>query len=221
MTTMPAGWYPDPDQPGMLRYWNGEAWTLSRVEQPGSTPVPTVAPQMAAQPMAPPPGPDKPWYQRGWVIGVGVVLLIGIVGSAMAEDEEAPDETRPAASAPPDDSSEPESAPVDEESDKPQRKRNAGDAGNGQVGSDLPAIGDTFVLPNEVGKTLQAAQDDVQAVSGNPFYFTFSEDATGANRFQILDSGWVVCSQDPAAGSRADDDTIITFYVVKDSETCA
>jgi hypothetical protein len=23
----PAGWYPDPQQPNALRYWNGATWT--------------------------------------------------------------------------------------------------------------------------------------------------------------------------------------------------
>lgn len=53
-------------------------------------------------------------------------------------------------------------------------------------------------MPNEVGKTLQEAQDDVQAVSGNAGFWSNSEDALGANRSQILDSNWkVVCSQKP------------------------
>jgi hypothetical protein len=33
----PAAWYPDPQQPGALRYWDGEVWT-SHVQ---ATPIPT------------------------------------------------------------------------------------------------------------------------------------------------------------------------------------
>lgn len=30
MTTTPAGWYPDPEQPTLIRYWDGMAWTDHR-----------------------------------------------------------------------------------------------------------------------------------------------------------------------------------------------
>lgn len=78
----------------------------------------------------------------------------------------------------------------------------------------------TFVMPNEVGKVLQAAQDDIQRVSGNPVFFTASSDATGANRFQVLDSNWKVCAQNIAPGSRQDEDSNISFSVVKLTEQC-
>jgi hypothetical protein len=29
----PADWYPDPEQPNMLRYWDGERWTEQRAPQ--------------------------------------------------------------------------------------------------------------------------------------------------------------------------------------------
>jgi hypothetical protein len=77
-----------------------------------------------------------------------------------------------------------------------------------------------WTMPDEVGKDLQAAQDHIQGVTDNPFFFTDSMDATGADRFQILDVDWTVCSQKPAAGSSFGENTDIVFFVVKDWEEC-
>ena len=82
-----------------------------------------------------------------------------------------------------------------------------------------PASGG-LTIPDYTGENLQIAQDDLQQVTGDPFYVSFEEDATGADRLPMLDSGWMVCSQDPAPGSRfapADD---VTFFVVRVSERC-
>ena len=87
-----------------------------------------------------------------------------------------------------------------------------------------PPVTDTgsadSVMPDEVGKILQAAQDDIQRVSGNPVFFTSSTDATGAGRHQILDRDWQVCSQSVPAGTKFGQDTRIDFGVVKTDETC-
>jgi predicted small lipoprotein YifL len=83
-----------------------------------------------------------------------------------------------------------------------------------------PGGGDTFEMPNEVGNNLQAAQDAVQAASGNPLYVSSSEDATGQSRLQILDAGWQVCSQEPAPGSIVEQGADVTFFVVRLTENC-
>lgn len=75
-------------------------------------------------------------------------------------------------------------------------------------------------MPNEVGRVLQSAQDDLQRVSGNPVYFSSSSDATGQGRHQILDRDWKVCSQNVAAGAAVAPDTTVNFLVVKLDETC-
>ena len=83
------------------------------------------------------------------------------------------------------------------------------------------ATGDgSFVVPNEVGKVLQDAQDDLQRVSRDPVFFSHSQDATGQGRHQILDRDWKVCSQNVAPGTRVPFDAHIVFDVVKLDETC-
>src|SRR3954454_4952947 len=56
-----------------------------------------------------------------------------------------------------------------------------------------PASSPAAVMPNEVGKGLQEAQDDLQAkgVAG----FSVSHDLTGQTQFQVNDRAWQVCSQ--------------------------
>ena len=53
-----AGWYPDPEQPGMNRYWDGSAWTDRRQPIPDAVaetpaPPPVVAPTPAPEPAGP------------------------------------------------------------------------------------------------------------------------------------------------------------------------
>lgn len=33
-TEVPAGWYPDPEDPKSLRYWDGEKYTMQRIRTP-------------------------------------------------------------------------------------------------------------------------------------------------------------------------------------------
>ncbi|MEU9107833.1 PASTA domain-containing protein [Streptomyces xanthophaeus] len=75
----------------------------------------------------------------------------------------------------------------------------------------------TAVLPNLVGKGLQAAQDEAQAAG---FLTLKSHDALGRDRLQALDRNWKVCSQTPAAGAGIDTDSTIDLGAVKLEETC-
>jgi hypothetical protein len=60
----PAGWYPDPDDPRSLRWYDGAAWTSATA----------VAPQAAQQPTL---GRSR----RGWWIAGGVVLAVLALGA--------------------------------------------------------------------------------------------------------------------------------------------
>ena len=75
-------------------------------------------------------------------------------------------------------------------------------------------------MPGAVGLDLQQAQDLLQEASGNMLYFSSSEDATGEGRMQLIDSNWIVCSQNVEPGAMVTEDLNVIFYVVKDDETC-
>jgi len=75
---------------------------------------------------------------------------------------------------------------------------------------------ESATLPNLVGQDLQAAQDEAQAAG---FYALDDQDASGQNRLQVLDRNWVVCSQEPDAGTHPTD-TPVVLYAVKDDESC-
>jgi len=53
-------------------------------------------------------------------------------------------------------------------------------------------------MPIVVCMNLQDAQDTIQEAG---VFFSGSFDATGQDRSQLIDSNWVVVSQDPAPGS--------------------
>jgi hypothetical protein len=74
-------------------------------------------------------------------------------------------------------------------------------------------------MPNEVGRGLQDAQDDLQRVSGDPVFFSHSHDMLG-DRFQILDADWKVCNQNVAPGTQLGQFAHVDFGVVKLYESC-
>ncbi len=75
-------------------------------------------------------------------------------------------------------------------------------------------------MPDLVGQNLQDAQDTVQSITDRAILITTSHDATGGGRNQVLDSGWIVCDQNVAAGERITSESLIDFGVVRLSEEC-
>jgi hypothetical protein len=75
-----------------------------------------------------------------------------------------------------------------------------------------------FAMPRLVGMDLQSAQNEVQA---HGIFFSVSHDLRGI-RHQVLDSDWIVCTQNVAPGQQVTSDAEgqIDFGVVKRSETC-
>jgi hypothetical protein len=74
-------------------------------------------------------------------------------------------------------------------------------------------------MPDEVGRVLQTAQDDIQRVSGDPVFVSHSHDLLGS-RFQVLDRNWKVCDQNIAPGQKVSAVGHIDFGVVKVEEEC-
>jgi cytoskeletal protein RodZ len=91
-----------------------------------------------------------------------------------------------------------------------------------QTTEQAPAATDpgSWTMPDMTGVGLQSAQDQMQALTGDPMFFTDSTDASGAGRAQVLDSNWQVCSQTPAPGTKITGDSRVSFAAVKLSESC-
>jgi hypothetical protein len=77
-----------------------------------------------------------------------------------------------------------------------------------------------WTMPNLVGTDLQAAQNAIQKLTGDPIFLTGSHDATGRGRHQILDTDWRVCTQNVAPGATFTPKTRIDFGAVKNGESC-
>jgi hypothetical protein len=87
MADTPAGWYPDPENPGQLRYWDGEQWTEHRSAQTASTPPPQQ--QWQSSGYGPPAQRVDPWLWQSIVVTVlslicCLPLPFGVVGIVMA-----------------------------------------------------------------------------------------------------------------------------------------
>ena len=90
-TTMPPGWYPDPDgAPGLVRWWNGISWSdVATPSGPGVTvQQPVGYTPRSFEPAVPPPAPPSPSGVRaGWIVGLGVLglILVVLIGFLVAD----------------------------------------------------------------------------------------------------------------------------------------
>lgn len=144
---------------------------------------------------------------------VGVVLVAGCSGG----DDGDGDASSPADTTAPTSTS--TSTPTSTSASAPEAAPASTSPPTSAPPSPGPADGgaDRAVLPDAVGMDLQLAQDTMQAAG---FYLLTSHDATGQDRFQVVDRNWTVCSQDPPGDTEASPETPIDFGAVKDDETC-
>jgi hypothetical protein len=87
----------------------------------------------------------------------------------------------------------------------------------------VPSVAQTpasWTMPNLVGMGLQDAQDAIQELTGFGIAITTSHDATGANRLQLSDRNWKVCTQNVPPGATITRETRIDFGTVKLEEDC-
>jgi hypothetical protein len=78
----------------------------------------------------------------------------------------------------------------------------------------------SWTMPNLVGTGLQEAQDAIQELTGFGIAVTTSHDATGADRMQVSDRNWKVCTQNVPPGATINRETRIDFGAVKLEESC-
>ena len=167
-------------------------------------------------PTAPlPPAPTrKAFHKRPAVWAVAAALVIGVgIGNASGGTEET------SAAAPASISAEPTPSEVAPRTPAPVTVTVTPPPTST---SSAPAEATTpvvdFAMPDLVGLDLQSAQDTVQ---DNGVLVSLSHDLRGM-RQQVLDSNWVVCTQNIPAGQRVTGDVegTIDLGVVKREESC-
>ena len=217
--TLSAGWYADPSGMPFERYWDGAGWSED------------VRPRaVAAAPLLTAPEPKARSKKKIVVVAVAAVIGIGALGSTLSKNHKdggsnagsaadyatVPSATNAPASTPSATRNtvkrQTETAATSHKlavhKQKARAKRSSRASGDG-----------SFPMPNELGRGLQAAQDDVQRVSGDPVFFSHSHDLIG-DRFQVIDSDWQVCSQNVRPGTTVSAIGHIDFGVVKLWESC-
>lgn len=87
MADNPApGWYPDPENLGQLRYWDGQQWTEHRSAQntPSSPPPPSSPGQWQTGGYGQPAQKVDPWLWQSIVATLVCCLPAGVVGIVFA-----------------------------------------------------------------------------------------------------------------------------------------
>ena len=188
--------------------------TWQQPQEPGPWQQPTAPLPSAPLALAPQP---KPFLKRPWVWGVAAALVVGVgIGNAGAGSDDAGSAGAAASTS--------SSSPAAESSSAAAPTTTVPPAAVVPTTPPPPAptppaeVVVDFAMPNLVGVDLQTAQNTVQT---NGVFFSRSHDLLGS-RNQVLDSNWVVCTQNIAPGQRVTGNAegLIDFGVVEREETC-
>lgn len=81
MTTPQANWYPDSQDPTLVRWWDGQQWTEHTrpvVDPVSGTPDDAPSPPVATK---------RPLYRRTWVLVTGGILALVLITSALSKPQ--------------------------------------------------------------------------------------------------------------------------------------
>ncbi len=201
-------------------------------------PQPTVSFPPAGQtfggfPPPPPPKQDRPVYQRPWFAVLALFLVVGVIGSAVDREDEtspaaaetsstspspqpvAPPTTVPPAPVAPQTTAAPTTVPP---TTVPPTTVPPTTVPPTTVPPPPAAPVVDFAMPAVVGMDLQSAQNLIQT---NGVFLSLSHDLLGS-RNQVLDSNWIVCTQNIPPGQQVTGDVegAIDLGVVKREEFC-
>ena len=154
--------------------------------------------------------------RRGTRFAAGALLLgVALVGSACGSGE-GNDATASGGASTVEESS--PAAPPTTAAVAPQAPTSASIPTTAATASTAADAGVSFAMPDAVGMDLQSAQDLVQT---NGVFLSVSHDLLGS-RNQLIDSNWVVCTQNIPAGQQVTGEVEgeIDFGVVKREESC-
>lgn len=82
-TAPPAGWYDDPMQPGVARWWDGTQWTDHVQMLPAPSPPPAPEPTQAW--LQEPPRERRSWWRQRRVLVPAGVVSLAVVASVVAD----------------------------------------------------------------------------------------------------------------------------------------
>lgn len=209
------GWYSQPD--GSQRYWDGSTWTQhTRATGTQSPPAPTPGGEHQVLPGS----GAAPFYKNKVVIGVAALVVLVAGFSVMRGSGSQP---QPAAALVPQATATVTAVATAtatvtvEATATAQPTETATEPTTDPEESDDPPAPETFKMPKLVGKNLQWSQDKLQSLGS---WIMDQQDASGLDRFQILDSNWKVCSQKPKAGKVVPIETEVVLKSVKLDEKC-